>query len=121
MLGHGGYGGGQGLGVGLGEGRSGGPPRLQFPELYQGIPAQFPAGVSSQTLPTEASSFSKPPEPVQVSQQFEKATIHQESPSSQAIQPVPPLSKLMRFPLRPCKSKIDGLGFSGALSVNYSR
>lgn len=80
-------------------GLQGGPPR-PFPELHQAIPA----GAFVQPLPAEASSSSIPTEPSDVAEQFSQLSVQQEgSSSSQAIQPVAPSSKAMKFPLRPGK------------------
>ncbi|KAH7529464.1 hypothetical protein FEM48_Zijuj05G0186700 [Ziziphus jujuba var. spinosa] len=107
-----------------GGGPYGGPSRPQVPELHQatpqyqaGVPTQpsppYQAGPPTQPTPSEAaaSSSSRPPEIPQMSQQFEQLAIQQEGGPSQAIQPVPPSSKSVRFPLRP------GKGMSGKRCV----
>ncbi|XP_044477093.1 protein argonaute 1-like isoform X2 [Mangifera indica] len=90
-------------------GPSGGPSRSpQFPELHQATPAPYTPGVTSQPMPSEASS-SRSFEPTQVTQQFQQLTVQQEASSSQPSQavPLPTSSKSMSFPLRP------GRGISG--------
>lgn len=93
-----------------GGGPYGGPSRSQVPELHQATPP-YQAGVPTQPTPSEASSSSRPPEISQLSQQFEQVGLQQEGAPSQAIQPVPPSSKSVRFPLRP------GKGVSGKRCV----
>lgn len=106
--GRGGYGvGGRGgMSGGRGGGpSSGGPSRPQDPALRQATQVpHHPGVVLSQPTPSEASSSSQPPDVSQVVQQVEQLDI-QEGASSQQIQPVPPSSKSMRFPLRPGKGK----------------
>ncbi|KAA8541496.1 hypothetical protein F0562_025459 [Nyssa sinensis] len=90
-----------------------GPSVPLVPELHQATQAPHQAGVTTQPMPfgkpadmhAEGSSSSRPrePSPLEVTQQFQQLTVQQEGPSSQAIQPVPPSSKSMRFPLRPGK------------------
>uniref|UniRef100_A0A5B7B9T0 Argonaute 1 n=1 Tax=Davidia involucrata TaxID=16924 RepID=A0A5B7B9T0_DAVIN len=99
-------------GRGVGPAASG-PSRPPVPELHQATQALHQAGVTTQPMPyakptethAEASSSSHPPErsPLQVTQQFQQLSVQEEGPSSQAIQPVAPSSKSMRFPLRPGK------------------
>jgi eukaryotic translation initiation factor 2C len=98
----GGYGGGSRGGRGIGP-SSGGPSRPQVPDLHQAtqVPHQ-PGVIPSQSMPSETSSSTRPPESSQVVEQFTKLTIEEGAPS-QAIQPVAPSSKSMRFPLRPGK------------------
>ncbi|XP_024023541.1 protein argonaute 1 [Morus notabilis] len=102
----GGYGGGGrgtgGVGGGRGGGPSGVPSRPQVPELHQATPAPYQAGIS-QPLPSEASSSAGPPETSQLAQHLEQIGLQPETAPSQAIQPAPPSSKSMRFPLRPGK------------------
>lgn len=102
----GGYGGGGrgtgGVGGGRGGGPSGVPSRPQVPELHQATPAPYQAGIS-QPLPSEASSSAGPPEISQLAQHLEQIGLQPETAPSQAIQPAPPSSKSMRFPLRPGK------------------
>ncbi|XVF12062.1 hypothetical protein REPUB_Repub08aG0082500 [Reevesia pubescens] len=98
--GHGGYGGGRG-GGGHGAGSfHGGPSRPPAPELHQAT-QPFEAAVTPQHVPFEAGSSSRPPEHVPLAQQLQQLSIQQEA--GQAIQPVPPSSKSVRFPLRPGK------------------
>ncbi|KAF5469288.1 hypothetical protein F2P56_013372 [Juglans regia] len=100
--GRGGYGGGPGGISGRGGPSSGGPSRPSDPELHQATQVQHQPGViPPQPTSSEASSSTRPPEPSQVVQQFEELTI--QGAPSQAIQPVPPSSKSVRFPLRPGK------------------
>ncbi|GFZ07637.1 Stabilizer of iron transporter SufD / Polynucleotidyl transferase [Actinidia rufa] len=80
-----------------------GPSRPPVPELHQATqtpysskPAETHGEPSSSTLVPEAS-------PLQLTQQFQHISVQQEGSSSQAMQPVPPSSKSMRFPLRPGK------------------
>lgn len=104
QVGRGGYGGGR-SGTGRG-GPSSGPSRSQDSDLHQATPLQCPAGVTSQSPLSEASSSSRPPEPSvgDVSQQMRHLGIKQEGSSSQALQTLAPTSsKSMRFPLRPGK------------------
>ncbi|XP_059453040.1 protein argonaute 1 [Corylus avellana] len=103
--GRGGYGvGGRGgMSGGRGGGpSSGGPSRPQDPALRQATQVpHHPGVVLSQPTPSEASSSSQPPDVSQVVQQVEQLDIQE----GQQIQPVPPSSKSMRFPLRPGKGK----------------
>ncbi|GAV70787.1 PAZ domain-containing protein/Piwi domain-containing protein/DUF1785 domain-containing protein/Gly-rich_Ago1 domain-containing protein [Cephalotus follicularis] len=100
--GRGGYGGGRaGMGSGRGGPSSGGPSRPLVPELHQATPAPYPAVVTPQPVSPGASS-SLSPEPSLLSQQFQNISV-EEGASSQAIQPAPPSSKSVRFPLRPGK------------------
>lgn len=101
---------GGGMSGSRGGGPYGGPSRSQVPELHQATPP-YQAGVPTQPTPSEASSSSRPPEISQLSQQFEQVGLLQEGAPSQAIQPVPPSSKSVRFPLRP------GKGVSGKRCV----
>ncbi|KAK4800022.1 hypothetical protein SAY86_025387 [Trapa natans] len=89
--------GGRGSG-GSREGLQGGPPR-PFPELHQAIPA----GVPMQPVHVEASSSSVVAEPTDITELISQVSIQEEGSSSQAIQPVAPSSKAMKFPLRPGK------------------
>ncbi|KAH9780752.1 protein argonaute 1 [Citrus sinensis] len=103
--GRGGYGGGRG-GVGMGSGgrggHSGGPTRSsQIPELHQATPTPFSSGVMTQPTQSQAGSSSHSPELSEVSQQFQQLSLPEEVSSSQVIQPAPPSSKSVRFPLRP--------------------
>lgn len=103
--GRGGYGGGRG-GVGMGSGgrggHSGGPTRSsQIPELHQATPTPFSSGVMTQPTPSQAGSSSHSPELSEVSQQFQQLSLPEDVSSSQVIQPAPPSSKSVRFPLRP--------------------
>ncbi|XP_043695109.1 protein argonaute 1-like [Telopea speciosissima] len=92
---------------------SGGPPRPPVPELHQATQAQYQAMVSPQPVQSgkppqsssQASSSQQPPESSTglVTQQFEKLSIQPEGEPTQAIQPIAPSSKSMRFPLRPGK------------------
>ncbi|XP_022997812.1 protein argonaute 1-like [Cucurbita maxima] len=99
------YGGGNrgGMGSGgIGGGpSSGGPSRPSVPELHQATPV-YQGGVT-QPISSVASSSSHPPDTSLLEQQFQQISIQQESAQSQAIQPAPPSSKSMRFPLRPGK------------------
>ncbi|KAJ7975336.1 Argonaute family protein [Quillaja saponaria] len=98
--GRGGYGGGRGgagMGGGRGVGTSSGGSSPHFPELHQATPVQYQAGVTPQPATSEASS-SRPPEPLEVEEQFEQLSVQPE-----AAAPIPPSSKSMRFPLRPGK------------------
>ncbi|KAG2664848.1 hypothetical protein I3760_16G102200 [Carya illinoinensis] len=92
-----------GMSRGLGVGPS--PPRPsdpELPELHQAIQVPHQPGVRPPgRMSSEASSSTRPIESSQVARQFEKLAI--EGDSSQPIQPVPPSSKSMRFPLRPGK------------------
>ena len=93
-------------GGGIGGGSSsGGPSRPPVPELHQATPV-YQGGVT-QPMSSLASSSSHPPDTSSIDQQFQQISIQQESSQSQAIQPAPPSSKSMRFPLRP------GMGSSG--------
>lgn len=100
----GGYSGGGHNGRGIGP-SSGGPSRPQVPELHQATQVPHQPGVipPQSTLPSEASSSSQPPESSQVVSSFNTLTIEEGSASAQPIQPVPPSSKSVRFPLRPGK------------------
>ncbi|KAM1026662.1 hypothetical protein TB2_039490 [Malus domestica] len=109
--GRGSYGGGRG-GVGRGGPPSpGGPTRPQFPELHQATPVPYQGathqvpyqGLTSPPVYVGSSSSSQPPEPSEVAEQLAVLTVQQESAPSQAIQPVAPSSKSVRFPLRPGK------------------
>lgn len=102
------YGGGNRGGMGGGGGgigggpSSGGPSRPPVPELHQATPV-YQGGVT-QPISSAASSSSHPPDTSSIEQQFQKISIQQEpGTQSQAIQPAPPSSKSMRFPLRPGK------------------
>ncbi|MBA0773782.1 hypothetical protein Gotri_009035 [Gossypium trilobum] len=99
--GRGGYGGGRGSGGHGGGPFAGGPSRPPVPELHQATqPMQVE--VIRQPAPSEAGSSSRPPpEPVPLTEHFQQLSIQQEA--GQAIQPVPPSSKSVRFPLRPGK------------------
>ncbi|TYH41474.1 hypothetical protein ES332_D12G319500v1 [Gossypium tomentosum] len=99
--GRGGYGGGRGSGDHGGGPFAGGPSRPPVPELHQATqPMQVE--VIRQPAPSEAGSSSRPPpEPVPLTEHFQQLSIQQEA--GQAIQPVPPSSKSVRFPLRPGK------------------
>ncbi|KAJ7970200.1 Protein argonaute [Quillaja saponaria] len=90
--------GGYGVGSGRGTGPSSGGPSRHLPELHQATPVQYQAGVTPQPKVSEASSSSRPPEPLQVEEQFGQLSIQPE-----AAAPVPPSSKSVRFPLRPGK------------------
>ncbi|GMP32881.1 hypothetical protein CsSME_00006439 [Camellia sinensis var. sinensis] len=103
-----------GVGGGLGVVPSaGGPSRPPVPELHQATQASYQAGVTTQpvayTKPAEmhgeASSSSPVPDPSlsQVTSKVQGLSLQEEGTSSQAIQPAPPSSKSMRFPLRPGK------------------
>ncbi|CAK7327901.1 unnamed protein product [Dovyalis caffra] len=87
-----------------GRGR-GQPQQPQAPKLHLSTPAPYPAGVTAQPMPSEASSSMRPPEPslVTVSQQMQQLSIQQEASTSQVTQPPPASSKSVRFPLRPGK------------------
>ncbi|KAM1398477.1 hypothetical protein ACFX2I_015928 [Malus domestica] len=109
--GRGGYGGGRGdIGRG-GPPSPGGPARPQFPELHQATPVPYQEatpqvpyqGVTSPPVYGGSSSSSQPPEPSEVAEQLADLAVRQESAPSQAIQPVAPSSKSVRFPLRPGK------------------
>ncbi|KAG6752793.1 hypothetical protein POTOM_042831 [Populus tomentosa] len=101
--------GGRGYGGGRPGGGRGGPSSGGFrppaPELHQATPAPYPAVVTTQPTPSEASSSMRPPEPslASVSQQLQQLSVEQEGSTSQAIQPLPASSKSVRFPLRPGK------------------
>lgn len=101
QAGHGGRGGNRGGPSSSGPSR---PP--QFPELHQATPAPYMSGVAPQPLPSEMSSSSQVPETSQLTQQFQQLSTQQEAASSQAIQPVAPSSKSVRFPLRPGKGTV---------------
>ncbi|XP_075661024.1 protein argonaute 1 [Castanea sativa] len=100
----GGYSGGGHNGRGIGP-LSGGPSRPQVPELHQATQVPHQPGVipPQSMLPSEASSSSQPPESSQVVSSFNTLTIEEVSGPAQPIQPVPPSSKSVRFPLRPGK------------------
>ena len=95
-----------GYGVSRGGGGSGGgpftsgPSRPPVPELHQAT-QPFQAAVTLQPASTEAGSSSRPPELAPLVQQLQHLSIQQEVGG--AIQPVPPSSKSVRFPLRPGK------------------
>ncbi|XP_011003695.1 PREDICTED: protein argonaute 1-like [Populus euphratica] len=100
--------GGRGYGGRTGGGRgvpSSGGFRPPAPELHQATPAPYPAAVTTQPTPSEASSSMRSPEPslATVSQQLQQLSVEQAGSSSQAIQPLPASSKSVRFPLRPGK------------------
>ncbi|KAH8492011.1 hypothetical protein H0E87_021560 [Populus deltoides] len=101
--------GGRGYGGGRPGGGRGGPSSGGFrppaPELHQATPAPYPAVVTTQPTPSEASSSMRPPEPslATVSQQLQQLSVEHGVSSSQAIQPLPASSKSVRFPLRPGK------------------
>ncbi|KAK2664613.1 hypothetical protein Ddye_003187 [Dipteronia dyeriana] len=98
--------GGAGIGGGRGGPSSGGPPRStsQYPELHQATPASYPSGATPQVMSPEAGSSSQPPELSELGQSLDKQLVlAEEGASGQAIQPAPPSSKSMRFPLRPGK------------------
>ncbi|GLT55906.1 hypothetical protein SLA2020_289890 [Shorea laevis] len=96
--GSGGMGGGPG---GRGGGpSSGGPSRQPNPELHQATLPPYQAVTPTQPSPSVASSSSTPAD---ITQHVQQLTIHQEASSGQEIQPAPPSSKSMRFPLRPGK------------------
>ncbi|XWS48203.1 hypothetical protein CRYUN_Cryun13aG0053700 [Craigia yunnanensis] len=98
--GRGGYGGGRG-GGGCGGGPfTSGPSRPPVPELHQAT-QPFQAAVTPHPASTEAGSSSRPPELAPLVQQLQHHSIQQEV--GRAIQPVPPSSKSVRFPLRPGK------------------
>ncbi|XP_042505573.1 protein argonaute 1-like [Macadamia integrifolia] len=92
---------------------SGGQSRPPIPELHQATQAPYQAMVSPQPVQSgkpdqsysQASSSSQPPEPStgQVIHQLELLSVQSEGAPTQAIQPIPPSSKSMRFPLRPGK------------------
>lgn len=97
----------QGVRGGYSGGRSGGrgggpsygvPSRPEFPELHQATPVSHQAVVSPQSVVSEASSSSQPPEISQLDKQVEQMTI-----ASEASAVAPASSKSMRFPLRPGK------------------
>ncbi|KGN63969.1 protein argonaute 1 [Cucumis sativus] len=105
--GHNNYGGGGGNRGGMGGGgigggpSSGGPSRSLVPELHQATPMY--QGGMTQPVSSGASSSSHPSDTSSIDQQFQQISIQQESSQSQAIQPAPPSSKSLRFPLRPGK------------------
>lgn len=74
------------------------------PELHQASQDQYqatvvapsPSRTGPSSLPVEASSE-------EVQHQFQELAIQGQSPTSQAIQPAPPSSKSVRFPMRPGK------------------
>lgn len=81
---------------------SGGPPSKPLSsDLHQATQASYAAGGTPHRVPSEASSSRQAAE--SLTQQLQKVSIQQEVPPSQAIQPVAPSSKSMRFPLRPGK------------------
>ncbi|GLT55905.1 hypothetical protein SLA2020_289890 [Shorea laevis] len=100
QVGRGGYGGGRGSGGMGGRGSSGGPSRQPNPELHQATLPPYQAVTPTQPSPSVASSSSTPAD---ITQHVQQLTIHQEASSGQEIQPAPPSSKSMRFPLRPGK------------------
>ncbi|XP_010270731.1 PREDICTED: protein argonaute 1-like isoform X2 [Nelumbo nucifera] len=94
-----------------GGGPSSGGSRPPVPELHQATQAPYQAMVSPQPAPSfgpvessQMGSSSGAPETSssELSQQFHQLAIQQEG-ASQAIQPVAPSSKSMRFPPRPGK------------------
>ncbi|XVF50352.1 hypothetical protein PTKIN_Ptkin04bG0090400 [Pterospermum kingtungense] len=98
--GRGGYNTGRG-GAGPGGGPfPGGPSRPPVPELHQAT-EPFQAAVTAQSAPPEVASSSGPTEHAPLAQQLQQLSIQQEV--GQAVQPVPPSSKSVRFPLRPGK------------------
>ncbi|KAH7857803.1 hypothetical protein Vadar_016675 [Vaccinium darrowii] len=106
-------GGGVSGGRGVGGPSAGGPfSRAPVPELHQATqsppyqvkPAEVHGESSSETVVPE-------PSPSQVTQQIQQLSVQEEGASSQAIQPAPPSSKSMRFPLRP------GKGSTGARCI----
>lgn len=81
---------------------SGGPPSKPLSsDLHQATQASYASGGTPHHVPSEASSSR--PAAESLTQQLQKVSIQQEVPPSQAIQPVAPSSKSMRFPLRPGK------------------
>lgn len=83
----------------------GGPSRPPVPDLPQATQAPYQAGLTPQPMPPKASSSSRPPEQShsEVTMQVEQLSLQPEGAPAPAIQPVPPSSKSMRFPLRPGK------------------
>jgi eukaryotic translation initiation factor 2C len=79
-------------------------PSRTVPELHQASQDQYqatvvapsPSRTGPSSLPVEASSE-------EVQHQFQELAIQGQSPTSQAIQPAPPSSKSVRFPMRPGK------------------
>ncbi|WRX18228.1 PAZ domain - like 4 [Theobroma cacao] len=98
--GRGGYGSGRGGGSRGGGSFPGGSSRPPVPELHQAT-LSFQAAVTPQPAPSEAGSSSGPHDYAPLVQQVQQLSIQQEA--SQAVQPVPPSSKSVRFPLRPGK------------------
>lgn len=79
---------------------SGSPSKPLSSDLHQATQASYASGGTPHLVPPEASSSRLSAE--SLTPQLQKVSIQQEPPS-QAIQPVPPSSKSMRFPLRPGK------------------
>ncbi|PSR96509.1 Protein argonaute like, partial [Actinidia chinensis var. chinensis] len=82
---------------------AGGPSRPPVPELHQATQAPYPAKPAETHGEPSSSTLVPEPSLLQVTQQFQHISVQQEGSSSQAMQPVPPSSKSMRFPLRPGK------------------
>ncbi|KAE8663941.1 Protein argonaute 1A [Hibiscus syriacus] len=94
----GGYSGGRGSGARGGGPYPGGLSHPSVPELHQATqPSQVE--VITRSAPSESGSSSRPPEQAPLAEHLQQLSIQQEA--SQAIQPVAPSSKSMRFPLRP--------------------
>ncbi|XP_047310197.1 protein argonaute 1-like [Impatiens glandulifera] len=101
-----------GMVSGRGSGPSdGGPSRPPFPDLHQASQASFQPGVTTppieipEEIPAETipSSSAVDPSTLQLSLELQQMSVQEEGSSSQAIQPIAPSSKSMRFPLRPGK------------------
>ncbi|PIA26674.1 hypothetical protein AQUCO_09100081v1 [Aquilegia coerulea] len=79
------------------------------PELHQATVGPTQATrTSDESSSSLTGSSSRPPEPTPslITTQFQEISIQSEGSSSQAIQPVAPSSKSVRFPLRPGKGSI---------------
>ncbi|KAI4374458.1 hypothetical protein MLD38_012451 [Melastoma candidum] len=92
-------------------GSSGGPPRYaSVPELHQATQAPYYTGITPQPQSQEAGTSSLSPKSLEMAEQIQHLSI-QQSATSQAIQPAPPSSKSMKFPLR------LGLGSKGTRCI----
>ncbi|KAI4374454.1 hypothetical protein MLD38_012447 [Melastoma candidum] len=100
-----------GRGGGHEGGPSGGPPRYaSVSELHQATQAPYYTGITPQPQSQEAGTSSLSPKSLEMAEQIQHLSI-QQSATSQAIQPAPPSSKSMKFPLRP------GLGSKGTRCI----
>ncbi|PSR84669.1 Protein argonaute 1B like [Actinidia chinensis var. chinensis] len=80
-----------------------GPSRPPVPELHQATQTPYSSKPAETHGEPSSSTLVPEPSPLQLTQQFQHISVQQEGSSSQAMQPVPPSSKSMRFPLRPGK------------------